>query len=322
MKEIFLSLLNFETANEIKYQDYIEDFKQKSYSDEDPLYWLFKDNRGVLSQFHNVELQRSFDLGNPHIPVFNELHSNILLELLSKSNISPKNIDVFCYCHETIESSHSILPVLRAKKKLGLKRSLPFSIGHAGSLNSAIAIELAVSLLNGNYENFLLTIVDSVVPPFSRFSFNGHIKGDGATSILLSNNQGSYKIKDVKIYPSCLNIDLSKWGIEEYIESENLIVAKYKDLSDDINSNENSVKFVLHQNLSYRLHCKFEEINSNILWKTIKRERYPKANLLGSDIFYSLKELEEKNVLVAGDGILLVSASIDHGIAGIVLEKT
>ncbi|HDR7761799.1 hypothetical protein [Bacillus cereus] len=322
MNNIFLSLLNIETASEIKYQDYIEKFKQKRNYDEDPLYWLFKDNEGNLSQFHNVDLQKKINLKHSDIPVFRKLHSDILLELLSTSNIFPKVIDILCYCHETIENSHSILPVLKAKKKIGLKSSLPFSIGHAGSLNSAIAIELAIALLNGNYENFLLTIVDSVIPPFSRFSFNGYIKGDGATSILLNKNKGDYKVKDVKIYPSSLNKDLSNWGIEEYLESEKLIIAKYKDLLDDINSSKNSVKFVLYQNLSNKVDCKLEEINSNISLNTIKRLRYAEVNLLGSDIFYSLKELEEKNILVAGDVILLVSASIDHGIAGIVLEKT
>lgn len=322
MKGIFLSLLNIAEANEVKFQEYIEYFTNKHYSDDNPLYWLFKDKKGSLSQFYNIELQKKSVLNPSHIPVFDEAHSDIVLKLLGKSNLSLNDMDVLCYCHETIEDSHSILPVLKTKKKLGLKNSFPFSVGHAGSLNSAMAIELATSLLKGSYENFLLTIVDSILPPFSRFSFNGYIKGDGAVSILLSKNQGNYKIKDVQIYPSCLNVNLSRWGVEEYLKSEDLIVAKYKDLLDYINSSENSIKFVLHQNLSDRLHCKFEEVGCNLPWDALKRIKYPHINLLGSDIFYSLKEIEEHRVLISGDEILLVSTSIDHGIAGIVLEKT
>ncbi len=60
---------------------------------------------------------------------------------------------------------------------------------------------------------------------------------------------------------------------------------------------KNSVKFVLYQNLSNKVDGKLEEINSNISLNTIKRLRYAEVNLLGSDIFYSLKRARREEYI-------------------------
>ncbi|MBK5345617.1 hypothetical protein JFU18_27945 [Bacillus sp. TH22] len=321
MNSFFLSILNVENPLYANKADYLQDFNKKQTNVDSALDWLFEDNIHNIPSIHDSKKQEEFLSKTIKVPTFNAPHSDILLKLISESNIPADEIDVLCYCHETLEQSHSMLPVLKAKKELKLKKALPFSIGQAGSLSSIMAMDIAKALLNNGYKNFLATIVDSMHAPFSRSAFNGYTKGDVAISLLLNNQNGDYKIKYFKVYPTCHNISPAHWSINDYLTAEDLLVAKYRELLDDINNKEHSIKWTVYQNVSNRLDNMFKEIGFNKGLNSWNRIKSQEINLLSSDVFLSLLDLESNKKLKPGDDILLVSASIDHGIAGVVLEK-
>lgn len=129
MNSFFLSILNVENPLYANKADYLQDFNKKQTNVDSALDWLFEDNIHNIPSIHDSKKQEEFLSKTIKVPTFNAPHSDILLKLISESNIPADEIDVLCYCHETLEQSHSMLPVLKAKKELKLKKLCHFQLG-------------------------------------------------------------------------------------------------------------------------------------------------------------------------------------------------
>lgn len=280
----------------------------------DPIHWLYADRQDAWGA--KVSYDQTF-------PIYIGRNSDLAEECAKRlsSQLKWGDVDILCYCHETIESSYSMIPALRLKKQMGMKDSLPYSVGAQGSLAPLSAIETAYAFMVAEQMSTALVIsADSIKHPFSRIAPGGYVKGDAATAFILSSANGDYGILHWEITCDCLAVSYDQWGQEEYFQAEGNLTRHLKKLA--VNWMECfAVDCVIAQHLSTSF---LEEVETLCLDRKLRlwsRPHCQKVNLLGSDPFYSLFMAEQAGHIVSGERILLLFASIDHGIGCLIIQK-
>lgn len=228
--------------------------------------------------------------------------------------------DYVCYCHETVEPSRTMVPALKMKKLLGMHRTVPFSIGHQGSLSPVSAMEMSHALLAaGDSKRLLLTVADSTLLPFSRIRPVSYVLGDALAIMWLGTAEGKYQVKHYAY--ATLNIERSwkqPWDSESIREAEIRCIQSLEKLLQTI---KHPVDGVILPHLSTCFLMEAGAMAASYGWPVLARNGWGCINLLGSDPFVTLSGLEQEERTFSGQMLLLIFASVHHGAAILLLRK-
>ncbi|MGE7217429.1 hypothetical protein ACQKJC_13075 [Priestia koreensis] len=316
MKKLYLSNLQTKIpSSSITVKEYIDYFSNWK-EDDDPFYWLIKDSN---IPFHsNIKTDFIWALDEP-IPALQNSISDMLITWLNDCHISEDNINFLMYCHETVEHHSSLTTAFKVKQKLKLKKCLPFSIGHSGSLAVASGIEVAASLVAEEEGELLFIIADSYDPPLKRLSNDAFIKGDAFTSMTVNHSDGEYELVSFGRYSALRPPTDSNLSCTNYLKQEELLLEQsYRVIKDVIKAH--SINNVIAQNLSTHY---IESINDFCLknkMKFTKRMEWGNINFLGSDPFITLNHAYKSTERTEDGTFLLLWGSIHHGVGYMVIK--
>ncbi|UFJ42451.1 hypothetical protein LOK74_08175 [Brevibacillus humidisoli] len=290
-----------------------------------PLHWLYEDNRQSGRTSREVQSIQGTNLGE-RIPVYSGgSHSDLALELLdSKRDQLPlPEIDLFLYAHESVEASDSVLPALKIRNILGMRRCLPFSLGFQGSLASLSAMEIADAFIRvESVRRLLLVTVDCIVPPFPRSVHSGYPKGDSAAGILLASGCGDYQVAGYRIMPHCLPKPVQQWDVSDYEEAEQQLIQLAAALIDELTGGTPRPDWLVVQSVSAAFTAALCQMADSFNITVKLRQGWEQVNLLGSDPIVTLRQMEELGEVWDGQWIVMLWASIDHGLGAVLLRKT
>lgn len=297
----------------------IADYKQQlmQYENGDGALFWFTDMRG-FQEWEGINT----DEQNLLIPTYEANNSELALIYANQVPITLSEVDILCYCFETIENSHSMLPSLRMKNHFHMKKCFPYAIGQQGSLSIVTGLQLTQYLMRTEgWSQSLVTVIDSVKAPFHRFNFAGYIKGDAATFCILDANQGVYEIITSEVYPVPPSQVLpGEWNVSDYLVQEEKLWVAFSQVMEKISS-IHSIDLLISHHLSKRFIIQVEQISRRYDTKVYARMGWKHINFLGSDPLYSLCVAEAEGALSAGCNILLLFGSVHHGIGLLLLQK-
>ncbi|MGE7217393.1 hypothetical protein ACQKJC_12895 [Priestia koreensis] len=227
-----------------------------------------------------------------------------------------KEADFLLYCHETNEASLYITPTLKIKKLLHFKKLTPVSISYQGSTAASSSLFFLETMSDedriSNNKKTILTTTDLICAPQIRNFFSTFPKGDASSACVISHSPGDYKILDYyqKSFPA-IDQNPYEWDTHKFLLNEqNLFQEVTVGLTEFLNKNNlqpSDLNLAIPQNLSESFFQLLRGYFKNQVHLSI-REKLKENNLLNSDCFYSLHELEKQNALNKGDLILLIQA--------------
>lgn len=287
-----------------------------------PLYWLFQDNQQAIPPSSLQGLENTTAYG--YVPVYRGSHSELVAELFARrrSELPLAEVDVLLYAHESVEADDRVLPALKIRNQLGLRRCLPMSLGYQGSLASVTACEVAAAFIRAeSRSNVLLVTADSIVPPFSRQLAGGYPKGDSAAAALISTQPGDYQVEGYQLIPHCSKQPYHRWDDLDYQNTEQQLLQLTDRMMDGLHGWLGPPDWLVVQSVSPAFDAVVAEIAARYGSKLMQREKARRVNLLGSDPFVTLDQSEQQKALRAGQLVLLLWASWDHGVGGLLLRR-
>ncbi|MBU8772071.1 hypothetical protein [Cytobacillus oceanisediminis] len=315
-KRIFLS--RFSTYVPSDYTDinsYINYFKKKTekFDEHNPLHWFYESNQKSISDLHKRNKTLPQGSRELSIPFCIKSQSDYAIECINNFYDIRDQVDVLCYCHETIEESHAILPALKLKEKSGIKSAMAFSVGHYGSLGTLSALDLMKALFADDMvRNIMLVVNDRIIPPFSRINYHGYLKGDATTVINISPREGPFEVTQIFISHIHSNTPFYNWSLEQFSKYETQMILSTQDFLK--NKLSHSIDYFIPHMFSERFLNEISNTCFSMGIKMFQRKKWPKINFLGSDSFISLEELINTESLKENNTILLSVCSPDIGV--------
>lgn len=324
-KKLYLSSIKtFIPSTTVSFSEY-KSFYNKNvnkYDHQNPLHWFFKDNKVKFTLKDHFYFQdREEEQENTKIPICTMKQSDYAVECVVKELTTPQKIDVFCYCHETLEESHSILPALKIKTLAGLQKAMAFSIGHLSSLAFLSTVDLSKALfLDEPVEQMMGIINDSVVPPFLRVYFNENIRGDASTVFTIDSRNCGYEIVKARIYNQQIRVPFLSWKITDFQQAEKQLIDQTKRIISDL-SREIQIDWIITQHISAHYLQTIHKYCMDSKRSMYKRTTWADINFLGSDPFISLEELAQSKQLLPDQTIALIFSSLDIGVGYVLLKN-
>ncbi|MBO8162773.1 MAG: hypothetical protein H0Z34_03510 [Brevibacillus sp.] len=283
-----------------------------------PLYWLMADNRDLAELSFPPKTQE----GDAGIPVFPDGSSQLALRLLHGRRNQLANVDILLYVHESVEASGSVLPALKVKNVLEMKHCLPFSLGFQGSLANLAAVEIAEAFFRAEpIKQVLIVSVDCIVPPFSRRRHDLFPKGDSGAAVLYTVDDGDYRVNGYRVNPYCLKTPPHKWTqLDCQVIVQQLLRLTVR-LLEQLSQCGQLPDWLVPQHLSFPFGLALKQVGERYGVRVKLRECWGAVNLLGSDPFVTLVQMEQNGEISRGQSVLLLWASIDHGLGAMLLER-